>query len=102
MTEQEVEQFVTKLQAVWTAGDSERFCEVWHADGVLHHVLLDRKVAGYELPDLHRLQLAGAPDLCWTMTDWTWRGDKVVVEFHNSWTTPSGKRVDGGASMCCD
>lgn len=94
MTEHEVQQFVAKLQAVWTAGDSERFSEVWHADGVLHHVLLDREVAGRELPDLHRLQLAGAADLCWTMTDWTWRGDKIVVEFHNSWTTSSGKRVE--------
>ena len=92
MTEAEVEQFVTGLAAVWAAGDSEGFREVWHPDGVLHHVLLDREVAGHEIPRLHRMQIAGAPDLRWTMTDWTWRGDRVIVEFHNSWTTAGGAR----------
>lgn len=73
MSELEVEAFVTKLAATWAAGDSEAFRDLWHADGVLHHVLLDREAAGAELPDLHRLQLAAAPDLRWTMIDWTWR-----------------------------
>jgi ketosteroid isomerase-like protein len=92
--ENEIEAFVARMAAAWATGDSEAFRDLWHPDGVLYHPLLDRVVAGHELSSLHRAQLAAAPDLAWTLLNWTSRGDSVVVEFHNSWTTAGGRRFE--------
>jgi ketosteroid isomerase-like protein len=91
MTENDAARFVEHFKDIWASGKSERFLEVWHEDGELQHVLLDRIVRGKELPALHTAQLAAAPDLRWTALDWAFRGDTIIVEFQNSWTTGSGQ-----------
>ena len=55
MTEQDVQDFVTRFAAAWAARDGEAFLALWHADGVLHSPLYDRPVAGKELGRLTEL-----------------------------------------------
>jgi ketosteroid isomerase-like protein len=81
MTEAEAQAFVTKYAAVWAAGVSDDFRTVWHEDETLHHPMLDRKLKGRDIPDLHRIQKAATPTLVWHLEGWTWRQDTVVVEW---------------------
>lgn len=89
MTDQDVQEFVTKFAAAWAARDGEAFLALWHPDGVLHSPLYDRPVAGKEFGRLTDFVNEVAPDLVWQLLGWTWCGDVVVVE----WQTT---RVRGG------
>jgi ketosteroid isomerase-like protein len=92
MTDQDVQEFVTKFAAAWAVRDGEAFLALWHPDGVLHSPLYDRPVAGKEFGRLTDLVSEVAPDLVWQLLDWTSRGDVVVVE----WQTT---RVRGGVRL---
>ena len=80
MTDQDVQEFVTKFAAAWAARDGEAFLALWHPDGVLHSPLYDRPVAGKEFGRLTDFVNEVAPALVWQRLGWTWRGDVVVVE----------------------
>lgn len=84
MTDQEVQEFVTKFAAAWAARDGEAFLALWHPDGVLHSPLYDRSVIGKEFGRLTASMNEMAPDLVWQLLDWTWRGDVVVVEWQTT------------------
>ena len=92
MTDQDVQEFVTKFAAAWAARDGEAFLALWHPEGVLHSPLYDRPVEGKEFGQLTDFVREIAPDLVWQLLDWTWRGDVVVVE----WQTT---RVRGGVRL---
>jgi ketosteroid isomerase-like protein len=89
MTDEEVQDFVTRFAAAWAARDGNAFLELWHPDGMLHTPLLNRPIAGSELPRLLEVQTAAAPDFVWQLLDWTSRGDVVIIE----WQTT--RNVDG-------
>ena len=36
MTDEEVQDFVTRFAAAWAARDGNAFLELWHPDGMLH------------------------------------------------------------------
>ncbi len=93
MTEQDVQDFVTRFAAAWAARDGEAFLALWHPDGVLHSPLYDRPVAGKELGRLTELVRETAPDHVWQLLDWTARGDVVVVEWQAT-RTAGGRRID--------
>ena len=93
MTNDEVQEFVTKFAAAWASRDGEAFLALWHADGVLHSPLYDRPVAGKELGRLTEIVKERAPDSVWQLLDWTARGDTVVIEWQNT-RTAGGKRLD--------
>lgn len=93
MTEQDVQEFVTKFAAAWAARDGEAFLALWHPEGVLHSPLYDRPVAGKELGRLTELVRETAPDHVWQLLDWTARGDVVVVEWQAT-RTAGGSRID--------
>jgi ketosteroid isomerase-like protein len=84
MTDEEVQNFVTRFAAAWAARDSNAFLELWHPDGMLHTPLVNRPVAGSELPRLLEVQTAAAPDFVWQLLDWTSRGDVVIVEWQTT------------------
>ena len=84
MTGEEVQDFVTRFAAAWAARDGNAFLELWHPDGMLHTPLVNRPVAGSELPRLLEVQTAAAPDFVWQLLDWTWRGDVVVIEWQTT------------------
>jgi ketosteroid isomerase-like protein len=84
MTDQEVQDFVTRFAAAWAARDGNAFLELWHPDGMLHTPLVNRPVAGSELPRLLEVQTAAAPDFVWQLLDWTWRGDVVIIEWQTT------------------
>jgi hypothetical protein len=81
MTESEAADFVVKLASVWAGGISGAFIDVWHPDGVPAHPMLDKQLRGIDIPNLHRAQLASAPDLKFEVVGWTWREDIVAVEW---------------------
>src|SRR5215469_6561450 len=56
MTDEEIQEFVTKFAAAWAARDSEAFLALWHPDGVLFYPLANRPIAGNELGRLNELQ----------------------------------------------
>lgn len=93
MTNDEVQEFVTKFAAAWASRDGEAFLALWHADGVLHSPLYDRPVAGKEFGRLTDFVAAAAPDLVWQLLDWTARGDVVVIEWQTT-RIVSGQRLD--------
>ena len=93
MTEQNVQDFVTRFAAAWATRDGEAFLALWHPDGVLHSPLYDRPVAGKELGRLTDLVRETAPDHVWQLLDWTARGDVVVVEWQAT-RTAGGRRLD--------
>lgn len=93
MTEQDVQDFVTRFAAAWAAGDGEAFLALWHPDGVLHSPLYDRPAAGKELGRLADLVRGTAPDHVWQLLDWTSRGDVVVIEWQAT-RTAGGRRMD--------
>jgi len=84
MTDEEVQNFVTRFAAAWAARDGNAFLELWHPDGMLHTPLVNRPVAGSELPRLLEVQTAAAPDFVWQLLDWTSRGDVVIVEWQTT------------------
>ena len=81
MTDEEVQNFVTRFAAAWAARDGNAFLELGHPDGMLHTPLVNRPVTGSELPRLLEVQTAAAPDFVWQLLDWTSRGDVVIVEW---------------------
>jgi hypothetical protein len=84
MTGEEVQDFVTRFAAAWAARDGNAFLELWHPDGRLHTPLVNRPVAGSELPRLLEVQTAAAPDFVWQLLDWTSRGDVVIIEWQTT------------------
>jgi ketosteroid isomerase-like protein len=84
MTDEEVQNFVTRFAAAWAARVGNAFLELWHPDGMLHTPLVNRPVAGSELPRLLEVQTAAAPDFVWQLLDWTSRGDVVIVEWQTT------------------
>jgi ketosteroid isomerase-like protein len=84
MTDQEVQDFVTHFAAAWAVRDGNAFLELWHPDGMLHTPLLNRPIAGSELPRLLEVQTAAAPDFVWQLLDWTSRGDVVIIEWQTT------------------
>lgn len=93
MTNDEVQEFVTKFAAAWASRDGGAFLALWHADGVLHSPLYDRPVAGKEFGRLTDFVAAVAPDLVWQLLDWAARGDVVVVEWQTT-RIVGGQRLD--------
>ena len=84
MTDEEVQNFVTRFAAAWAVRDGNAFLELWHPDGMLHTPLLNRPIAGSELPRLLEVQTAAAPDFVWQLLDWTSRGDVVIIEWQTT------------------
>ena len=70
--------------AAWAVRDGNAFLELWHPDGMLHTPLLNRPIAGSELPRLLEVQTAAAPDFVWQLLDWTSRGDVVIIEWQTT------------------
>jgi ketosteroid isomerase-like protein len=105
MTNEEVQDFVTRFAAAWAARDGQAFLELWHPEGTPHTPLVNRPVAGNELARLLEVQTAAAPDFVWQLLDWTSRGDVVIVEWQTtrnvdgerfSWRGVDKFRVKGG------
>jgi ketosteroid isomerase-like protein len=84
MTDEEVQDFVTRFAAAWAARDGNAFLDLWHPDGMLHTPLVDRPVKGSELARLLEVQTAAAPDFVWQLLDWTSRGDVVIIEWQTT------------------
>jgi ketosteroid isomerase-like protein len=84
MTDEEVQEFVTRFAAAWAARDGNAFLDLWHPDGTLHTPLVNRPVKGSELARLLEVQTAAAPDFVWQLLDWTSRGDVVIIEWQTT------------------
>lgn len=84
MTEPEAQRFVTQFTHAWQTRRGASFLALWHPDGLLHSPFYDRPVLGRELGTLNDLLLAQSPHLTWSLRDWTFRGDLVVIEWENS------------------
>lgn len=93
MTENEVQDFVTRFTAIWARRDGEMQQALWHPDGVLHYPMVDRPIAGSELARLVQIQIESAPDFVWQLLDWAARGDVVMVEWQVT-RVLGGKRFD--------
>jgi ketosteroid isomerase-like protein len=93
MTDEEIQEFVTKFAAAWVARDSEAFLALWHPEGVLFYPLANRPIAGNELGRPNELQKQSAPDRVWQLLDWTSRGDVVIIE-RQSTRLIAGRRFD--------
>ena len=93
MTNDEVQEFVTRFAAAWASRDGDAFLALWHPDGVLLSPLYDRPVAGKELKRLTEMVKERAPDSVWQLLDWTVRGDTVMVEWQNT-RAVGGRRFD--------
>jgi ketosteroid isomerase-like protein len=84
MTDEEVQDFVTRFAAAWAARDGNAFLDLWHPDGTLHTPLVNRPVKGNELARLMEVQTTAAPDFVWQLLDWTSRGDVVIIEWQTT------------------
>jgi ketosteroid isomerase-like protein len=84
MTDAEIQDFVTRFAAAWAARDGNAFLDLWHPEGLLHTPLVNRPIAGSELPQLLEVQTAAAPDFVWQLLDWTARGDVVIIEWQTT------------------
>ena len=93
MTDEEVQDFVTRFAAAWAARDGNAFLNLWHPDGMLYTPLVDRPVAGSELARLLEVQTTAAPDFVWQLLDWTSRGDVVIIEWQTT-RNVEGRRFD--------
>jgi hypothetical protein len=91
MTELEAEAFVAKFAASWAEEDGAAMMRLWHPDGWMHAPWYDRAVRGDEVAALRALLRAGNPRLVWSLLDWTWRGDVVVIEWESS--LPAGEEL---------
>ena len=83
MTEVEASEFVAAFAEAWRTRDPAAFEALWHPDGQLDWPFTDRPIHGAEIGRLNAALAAQAPDLVWTLLDWTWRGDVVVIEWEN-------------------
>ena len=90
MTESQAQEFVEAFAGAWRARDPSAFARLWHSDGVLHWPFADRPIAGAEIGRLNRILAEQAPDLTWSLIDWTWRGDTIVIEWESSRTATAG------------
>ena len=93
MTDDEVQDFVTRFAAAWAARDGDAFLALWHPDGTLSTPMVGRPVKGSELASLLEVQKAAAPDFVWQLLDWTSRGDVVIVEWQTT-RNVNGARLD--------
>jgi len=84
MTQEEVQDFVTRFAAAWAARDGNAFLELWHGDGTLTTPLVNRPIKGSELAKLLEVQTASAPDFVWQLLDWTSRGNVVIIEWQTT------------------
>jgi ketosteroid isomerase-like protein len=84
MTDAEIQDFVTRFAAAWAARDGNAFLELWHPEGTLHTPMVNRTIAGSELPRLLEVQTAAAPDFVWQVLDWTSRSDVVIIEWQTT------------------
>jgi ketosteroid isomerase-like protein len=93
MTDEEVQDFVTRFAAAWAARDGNAFLDLWHPEGALNTPLVNRAIKGSELGRLNEVQKAAAPDLVWQLLDWTSRGDVVMIEWQST-RIVNGARLD--------
>jgi hypothetical protein len=84
MSDEEVQDFVTRFAAAWAARDGNAFLNLWHPDGMLYTPLVDRPVKGNELARLMEVQTTAAPDFVWQLLDWTSRGNVVIIEWQTT------------------
>jgi len=84
MTDDEMQDFVTRFAAAWAARDGKAFLALWHPDGTLDTPLVSRPVKGGELAKLMEVQKSAAPDFVWQLLDWTRRGDVVIIEWQTT------------------
>ena len=84
MTEIEAQTFVDNFAAAWAARSADAFLALWHPDGQLHYPFANRVLEGSEIGKLNDLTKTRAPQLTWTLLDWTSRGDVVVIEWESS------------------
>ena len=84
MTDAEIQDFVTRFAAAWATRDGNAFLDLWHPEGLLHTPLVNRPLAGSELPRLLEVQTEAAPDFVWQLLDWTSRGDVVIIEWQTT------------------
>jgi hypothetical protein len=89
MTELEAGTFVGLFAASWAEEDGAAMMRLWHADGTMHAPWYDRAVRGDEIAALRGVLRARNPGLVWSLVDWTWRGDVVVIEWESS--LPAGE-----------
>jgi ketosteroid isomerase-like protein len=81
MTNQDLQNFVTRFAAAWAARDGEAFLAMWHPEGRLYYPLVNRALAGSEIARLNEMQQEAVPDLVWQLLDWTSRGNTVIIEW---------------------
>jgi ketosteroid isomerase-like protein len=93
MTDDEMQDFVTRFAAAWAARDGKAFLALWHPDGTLDTPLVSRPVKGGELAKLMEVQKSAAPDFVWQLLDWTRRGDVVIIEWQTT-RNVNGARFD--------
>jgi ketosteroid isomerase-like protein len=84
MTDAEIQDFVTRFAAAWAARDGNAFLDLWHPEGLVHTPLVNRPIAGSELPQLLEVQTEAAPDFVWQLLDWTARGNVVIIEWQTT------------------
>ena len=82
--EGERQAFVERFAAAWAARDGSAFLALWHPEGQLHYPFASRIIAGSEIGVLNDLTTRNSPNLTWSLLDWTWRGDVVVIEWESS------------------
>jgi hypothetical protein len=94
LTAAEAQAFIERYVAAWASDDpATSLGALWDAEGKLYDPLLDHVLSGAQIPALTRAQLNAAPDLVWTLLDWTMRGDTIIMEWRNEWTL-AGKRFE--------
>jgi len=93
MTDDEVQDFVTRFAAAWAARDGNAFLALWPPAGTLNTPMVGRPVKGSELASLLEVQKSAAPDFVWQLLDWARRGDVVIVEWQTT-RNVNGTRFD--------
>jgi len=93
MTDDEVQDFVTRFAAAWAARDGNAFLALWHPDGTLNTPMVGRPVKGSELASLLEVQKSAAPEFVLQLLDWARRGDVVIVEWQTT-RNVNGTRFD--------
>lgn len=84
MTEAEASAFVAAFAEAWRSRDPAAFGALWHPDGELRWPFTDRVIKGAEIGRLNAVLATQAPDLVWTLVDWTWRGETVMIEWEHN------------------
>ncbi len=93
MTDQELQDFVTRFAAAWASRDGEAFLALWHPEGRLHYPMVNRTLTGAEIPRLNQIQKEAVPDLVWQLLDWTSRGNTLTIEWQCT-RVANGKRFE--------